>query len=313
MKSASEIIGENLSLLESDSTKISERRLVQLRELAAFVARNNFFLDSEIPAEDFGELFRPCDISEDTPDEAKNYLASAEDALFLCDKLYVCKYIAEESEKRKKSLLPRLLSTEPYSNEVKIAYFKNAYADAAFRSFSQIFENPSVIYAPDFSAACEEVYYGRADMCMLPLDSSRDAKLISFYRLIDKYELNPIFSCDITTPDGSVTTRYALLKKSIGLPKAEHREKCDFCFFEFTVIPDRDGTLGDVLTAAKEFGLSVYKLDSIPLTYSDSEFSYDVILKVGDMKSLEAFVLFMTFVFPQYEPLGVYNHVLSEN
>ena len=135
---------------------------------------------------------------------------------------------------------------------------------------------------------------------------------IGYFSVIDKYELNPIFSCDITTPDGSVTTRYALLKKSIGIPKSEHREKCDSCFFEFTRVPDSSANLGDILTAAKECTLSVYKIDSIPLTYSDSEFSCDIILKVDDMKELESFVLFLALVFPQYEPLGIYTHVPSD-
>ncbi len=313
MKSAPLVIGENLSLLETDGTKINERRLVQLRELAMYIGRNNFLFDSDSPSEEFAELFTPCKIPEDTPEEAVRYITALESSLSVCDKLTVCKYVTDEAVKRKRSLLPRLLSTESYNNEIKIAYFKNAYADAAFRSFSKVFDSPVVVYASDFSAVCEEVYYGRADMCMLPLDSSRDAKLISFYRLIDKYELNPIFSCDITTPDGSVTTRYALLKKSIGIPKPEHREKCDSCFFEFTVVPDSSGNLGDILTAAKECGLSVYKIDSIPLTYSDNEFSCDMILKVEDMRELESFVLFLTWMFPQYEPLGIYTHIPSDD
>lgn len=313
MKSPSSVIEENLSLLNCEGGFVSERRLVQLRELARYIGRSNFLLDSDSPSDEFAKLFENRQKNSGIPEESASYLSSMSSSLLLYDKLTVCKYISEEAEKRKRSLIPKLLSIEPYKNEVKIAYFKNAYADAAFRCFSKIFDNPAVVYSPDFSAVCEEVYYGRADMCMLPLDSSRDAKLISFYRLIDKYELNPIFSCDVTTPDGSVTTRYALLKKSIALPKMEHRQKCDSCFFEFTVIPESGGGIGEVLTAAKECGLSVYKLDSLPLSYNDKEFSCDVILKIDSMRWFEAFVIFMSFVYPQYEPLGVYTHIPFEN
>ncbi len=304
------IIDENLALLDEEAFAALERRVVQLRERAELLQRLDPPIDSEDWAREFSSMFNPAPIPAEAAAEAEEYLLARATSRTLSDKLTVCRYLAKDKS-RQSELLARLFPNEPFSASPRIAYFQNAYADAAFRIFSDAFEEPSVAYMSDFTAVCEEVYYGRADLCMLPLDSSRDAKLISFYRLIDKYELSPVLSCDVTSPDGSVTTRYALLKRSIGLPSDDKLDKTGCCCFEFTLVPDKDASLCDVLAAARDCGLTLYKVDSIPLTYSDSEFSCDVILKIGSKEGFAAFALFMSLAMPQYEPLGVYMHIKS--
>ncbi len=302
------IISDNLTLLALEGTSVEERRVAQLRERALLISRGDSLLDSDSRADEFDAIFSD-DTDFDSIPETAAYVEQKKRTQLFSDKLTVCKFLTDIYRERRINILERLLGNEPSPTSVKIAYFRNAYADAAFRIFAEALDNPAAVYASDFTAVCEEVYYGRADMCMLPLDSSRDAKLISFYRLIDKYELSPIFSCDVTTPDGSVTTRYALLKKSMALPTGKLREKCDSCFFEFSLIPDNGMALSDVLEAASECGLTLYKVDSIPLTYNESEFACDIILKVGSDEGLAAFVLFLSLAVPQYEPLGIYPHI----
>ena len=153
------------------------------------------------------------------------------------------------------------------------------------------------------------MYYERADMCLLPLDSSRDSKLVSFYKLIEKYDLSPVYSCDVVTPDGSVSTRYALLQKEMSVPTREVRNFENGCLFEFSLAPDNSVTLSDVLGAAKSCGMTLYKVDSRPSAHSEGTFTYDVIVNVCNACELDAFVLFMTLAVPQYEPLGIYPHI----
>lgn len=306
------VITDNMALLHSEQCSAAERRLVQLRELALKAVRDSSVIFGENRVADFASLFDGASPIEDASEEAYSYLTTQKASTDFADKLTVCSIIAKEFSKRGLSLLDKLLDFKPYAKKVKIAYFKNAYADAAFRQFSEVLDNPSVTYASDFNAVCEEVYHGRADMCILPLDSSRDAKLISFYRLIDKYELSPIYSCDVTTPDGSVTTRYALCKKSMALPDRSKLNEGRSCFFEFNVDPDGGASLSDVLSGARACGMSLYKIDSIPLAYSDSEFACNIILEIGDSHGLDTFVLFLALAIPQYEPLGIYPHIRTE-
>ncbi len=306
------IITENLSLLGEEARSFEERRLAQLNERAILIARNDDILDSDSRTDEFSAMFERQECDDAIPD-SKDYLASKFNTQLLYDKLTVCKLLAGEYTKRRINVTERLFGNTPMPQSVRIAYFQNAYADAAFRIFSEVIDNLSAVYASDFTAVCEEVYHGRADVCMLPLDSSRDAKLISFYRLIDKYELCPVFSCDVTTPDGSVTTRYALLKREFTLPSRERLNASGLCFFEFNITPDERSPLCDILEAAKECGLTLYKADSMPLSYSSSEFAYDVILKVGSVDGLEAFLLFLTLAVPEYEPIGIYPHIHAKN
>ena len=85
---------------------------------------------------------------------------------------------------------------------------------------------------------------------------------------------------------------------------------CDARFLELSFVPTDGITLADVLTAASRFGLDLYKVDAIPLTYVDNEFSYDVILHCPD-RAVEPFALFMALAAPQYSTLGVYAHIKS--
>lgn len=306
------IITENLSLLGEEARSYEERRLAQLRERAILIARNDELLDADNRTEEFSSLFemQTCD---NAIAQSTDYLAAKCTTQLFFDKLTVCKFLASEYKKRRINVAERLFGNTPMPDSVKTAYFQNAYADAAFRIFSEVIDNLSAVYESDFTSVCEEVYYGRADVCMLPLDSSRDAKLISFYRLIDKYELCPVFSCDVTTPDGNVTTRYALLKRAFTLPTKERLDAPGLCLFEFNITPDECSPLCDVLAAAKECGLTLYKVDSMPLSYSSSEFAYDVILKIGSADGLDAFALFLALAVPQYEPIGIYPHIHAKN
>lgn len=305
---ANGMIGENLTLLNIDRRSADERRLVQLYERAQLLLRDDALIFGDNRTEEFAALFSEPEEVGTLLDGARGYIAVKDQTEAVFDKLTVCKFAAQELEKRG-DLLERLVNREPLGTAVNIAYFRNAYADAAFRVFSRVLDNPTVTYASDFTAVCEEVYYERSDMCLLPLDSSRDSKLVSFYKLIEKYELAPVYSCDVATPDGSVTTRYALLKRAVSVPEREKRSRDGGCMLEFNLSPDESMTLSDVLGAAKSCGLTLYKVDSLPSTYSEGTFTYDVILNVGDAAGLDAFMLFLTLAVPQYELLGIYPHI----
>ena len=189
---ANSIIDDNLSILSNDVYDASERRLVQLYERAQLILRDESIIFGENHAEDFPALFKYTELPNDIPAQSTNYIAAQRTNQILLDKLTVCKIVSEGYNKRV-PLIDRLIKCETFSPSPNIAYFRNVYADAAFRAFSAYLENPTVTYVSDFNAVCEDVYYGRSDMCLLPLDNSRDSKLVSFYKLIEKYELFPIF------------------------------------------------------------------------------------------------------------------------
>lgn len=306
------IIDSNLKLLDSETSSSVERRIAQLSDLAMLISKNSdMLLDSDERVEGFSELFSRGIIPKGAVEESVPYLEAYYSSQLLSDKLIVCRFLAERLGWRNDFRLASLLG-EPdgfakLAKDPKIAYLKNAFADDAFLKFAKVLGNPSVDYQSDFQSVCEEVYYSRADMCILPLDSSRDAKLIGFCRLIDKYELKIVLTCDITAGADGVTTRYALLSKNLTFSD-DLPDCCDARFLELSFVPSEEITLAELLTAAGNFGLKLYKVDAIPLTYSDNDFAYDVILHCPD-RAVEPFALFMALAAPQYETLGVYAHI----
>ena len=311
---STKVIGGNLSLLDSEMVSAAERRVAQLSDLATLISqRPQMITEDENRCEDFDALFDRGSIPFEAAEEAKHYLETFFASRLLSDKLAVCKFLADKLGWMSDFSLAALLGDSGgfrnLEKDPKIAYLKNAYSDKAFLIFSKLLGSPSVSYQTDFESVCEEVYYGRADMCILPLDSSRDAKLIGFCRLIDRFELKIVLTCDISSPDGGVTTRYALLRKNLAFTVPLPPES-DTRFLELSFVPTEGIELADVLSAASSFGLKLYKVDAIPLSYSDNEFSYDVVFYCPD-RSVEPFALYMALSAPQYETLGVYAHIKS--
>jgi len=58
----------------------------------------------------------------------------------------------------------------------RISYLRNYYADAAYTVFASVIDEPTVMYNSDFAGVCEDVYYGRAGCCILPVESSSDGR-----------------------------------------------------------------------------------------------------------------------------------------
>ena len=68
-------------------------------------------------------------------------------------------------------------------------YFRTPVSDRAYSLFSKKYKGLGAMYASDFKTVCEDVYYDRADACILPLESSDDGLIMSFRNMLLKYEL----------------------------------------------------------------------------------------------------------------------------
>ncbi len=305
-----QIIDDNLALLDSEAASLTERRLCQLAERAALLKNDGLLDGAELPEGGFDALFAPTIWPEDVSAEARPFLYEAARAQRIRDQLGVCRFLARSLKGRRDPILQKLFgagSDLALKRYPRIAYVRNVYADFAFRSFSAALEHPAALYPGDFVAVCEEVYKGNADMCILPLDSSRDAKLISFYRLVDKYGLKSILTCSVVSSDQSVTTRYALLQKHMRIPGPQEYPGKRICF-EFRFVPDGQLSLAGLLLAAEDCRLPVEKIDAIPLP--DGGYSYDILLDGGE--EWMAFALYLALAVPQAELIGIYPHLAAE-
>lgn len=179
------------------------------------------------------------------------------------------------------------------------AYMRNLYSDRAFERFSGGVHRLSARYFSSFSAACEEVYYDRCQYCILPLQTTDDGTLSSFYRMIGKYELKIRHICDIPTQDGEATVRYALLRRGI----VPHCPKNGY--FEASFILPEEVPLGRFLAACEATGARIDRIRSMPLSYADDIVSLCVTFRITP-ETAAPLLYFLRSVLHSYTPEGLY-------
>lgn len=200
-----------------------------------------------------------------------------------------------------------LASEIPSSSLSRIAYVKNNFTEKAFWAFSSSLSSPKALYATSFENACEEVYNGAAQYCILPIENSTDGKLIGFYSLIDKYDLKIFSVCNIEYNDSSSSTKFALLKRSLE-PPVESAFTDEKTFLEISYTHSDSVSILDVLNAAGVFGLHLIKIDSAMLEYGEDQYKFYSVFSASRNQILD-FLVFLHIYTPEFLPIGVYKYV----
>lgn len=180
----------------------------------------------------------------------------------------------------------------------KIAYLQNTFSDKAYSRFSQNFSFIKAIYFPEFREVCEEVYYGRCSHALIPVYNSRDGMLMSFYRLILKYDLRIISACNIKMADESVM-RYALLSKNLPRRLTDK-------YMDISVVLTESNSCGSLVYALEALGAEVVMLNSYPLEYADDRngLILQLYLEAADVNAVFLFLEGSKF---RYNILGSYE------
>jgi prephenate dehydratase len=188
----------------------------------------------------------------------------------------------------------------------RIAYQKSSYADAAYLRFAEVMPLPRAVNTHSFQSACEDVYNGLCEFCILPLENTSEGQLHTFSRLIDRYGLKIAATCDITAGDGTRTTKFALLQKLL-IPLDRVKFKSAPCF-EFSYPMSSDPAPAALLQAAKMCGLRLLRVETRPQIEKDmpalGHYVFDT--EGGDLFS---YLLFLSMTAPEHEIIGVYPHL----
>jgi hypothetical protein len=306
------IVASNLAALTGVASSAYERRLAHLFGLARSFREN---LLSDAMRGDYLELTAAITAAgSDSPSDKSFYkFITRSDRFELCR--FICSLLGQGEKLSAEALLDRRsaegiadATDEPIRN--RVCYLRNYYADRAYNIFSTAIDEPTVMYSTDFAGVCEDVYYGRAKYCILPVENSSDGMLTGFRTLIGKYDLNMALTCDVRTQqqqqqEEDAYTRFALLRRGIGSPikiKGSRR-------FEFTVTFDENGaTLCDIIDAADAFGLRLDRINSLPASYSGRSSAYDLIFTCQG-EGLPEFITFLSLEAPQFTVVGIYPHI----
>ncbi|HHT54806.1 MAG TPA: hypothetical protein GX011_07795 [Clostridiales bacterium] len=220
------------------------------------------------------------------------------------DRILICRRLSEMLGSFGFSSDELLFNHPDTPNGTRVAYVINRYSAEAFRIFSSHLPGAQPRIYNSFTEMCEGTASGKADACVIPIENTSDGKLLSFYSLIERFDLKTSALCDITNEDDTKRTRYALLCRHIIRPAAGTREGCDSIFFEFSFSPTPGITLDEILHAIVLCGLNIYRIDSAPLRYNESNFIFHIVL-LGSLENIITYTVFLTLCLAQYTPIGV--------
>lgn len=222
-------------------------------------------------------------------------------------RFYLCRCIAAYgAEKSLAALIPWVcgsFSEMPAVREKKIAFLRNRQASRAFEQFAKYLGGVSAVYEDNFQNACESVYTGQATYAIIPIFSTTDGRLNSFYRQMEKYELNIVLTCDIDSDDGENATTFALV----------YRDRLYFAtdgvpLYECKITFENPAGLADIADAAGYFGATVESVEALPLMFSGraGAFSITFGLKEADFSGL---FCYLALEYPQTAAIGIYDRV----
>ena len=313
--SNTEIALTNLSELESDLEVLIEKRLAHLSELAKAI-----MIDGDDP-----DIIKSIILSirsegnadsEDIITENRHNVDAIFSKFSLIERLTIFQEAFGKIDIESMPLLKVLeRHIDNHPNEVisdeaseRIAYLKNSYNDMAYMQFSELFNSPRAAYFGSIVDVCESVYNGVCEYCILPVETSSDGKLISFYETILRYNLKISAVYDLSSNNGY--TRYALLSKKFTFHHMASRAKNKNRLFEFIFTESDNLPLGDMLCAAEFCSLKLRRIDTLniirgniePNTYLCPVFS-------ADDSDMQTFLSFLVIDCPEFIPLGLYIQI----
>lgn len=289
---------ENLNRLDIRQGKLFNSRTALLRELAYSICRGGRANADEIRS-NYSEVFP-------FRDKSGSYF----DGISVNDRIEVCLEIAALTGKENALARTVLGQGEPcpMGAREKISYVKNNFTDLAYLSFSKHLRAPRFTYSDSFETMCEDVFNGECEFCILPIETSSDGRLFSFFSLIDRYELRTSAICTVEREGGTSFTRFALLKRSFSDESIERWVLEESSVLELRIShPSSMGaSINTVFRAADVCGMPLYRVDSLPLPYGDSLLSHYAVFGVCK-ETLKGFLTYISLEFPQCYAAGFYS------
>ncbi len=296
-----EIALANLSQLEIELERLLEKRIAHLDELAGAIAKDG----------GDGDLVKSIILSIRSDGEADSDSISPQNKDEMQE--YFLRLSLTERFTLFKMLLPNITLPTSLSNHQtfeiseaahnRIAYVKNSYNDIAFVRLSELLDSPKAHYLDNTVEICENVLNGKCQYCILPIETSRDGRLISFYEVIINYGLKICAEYDLKNGDGEGYTRYALLSthlSSVNRLKGESYIEVAYS--------DENISFSEILHAAEYFGFKLDSIESLTLNRNDNNKRFCAVFSAAEA-NVEAFAAYLSIDCPDAELIGRYRRI----
>lgn len=273
-----------------------KKRRYYLYELAELIAGSDdsqsVLSPSESTVEQFNLLLERLEEREDKEDYISLFLDHEE--TFTVSAL--CRFLSQK-------LKCGRLSSAGLPEGQSICYFQSRFSDNAYLAFSSVLRDARASYTDDFSSACEGVYLGKYDYCIIPTESYSDGQMTRFIGLMMKYELFITLSCKAMAADGSFTT-FDLLCASPGCVDRPDR-------MAITAIPGSSCPLSRLLTIAEIMGARTLSCTGLPERLGLSG-AYYIKFDISDSDP-DALALALTLTLPSLTVNGIYKEIPCNN
>ena len=242
-------------------------------------------------------------------DDALEGLASISTPLSASDEIIFLNEICHSELGEKIKGLLFIGSTDPTSagSHSKISYVKNKYNDIAFEHFLRSVQNATPDYASSFAESCENVLDGLCEFCILPLSSSRDGRLMSFYNLLERYELKICEMIELDNEDSASTLRLARVSRACRDQRGKAQKNQKY-IFEFSITNESTDFLASLFEAARQSNARLISIDSLPTEYASNIQKFFFSFSIPQQNAL-AFRLFVALNHQSYTPIGLYKEI----
>ena len=301
--SPEKVIAENLHELGARADILEEQEIAHLRELATEIAQGDDIADllSSLPY----YRIAPTPPADDTLASNKELLSRSRGLFEAKQCMILARALYEELQGRENlcaSLFPDAEEIAPHATG-RIVYQKSSYTDDAYLVFATLVPRARAAYAHSAHSACEDVYNGHCEYCILPIENAVEGELVGFAKLIAKYDLKIAACCDVVGTDASRQTRFALLRRNmlpLFVADAPQNE-----YFRFSLPAEFASLVAEILSAAKFYGLQLISANTLP-EGAIANFNITLAVRGGDLYS---FLLYLATVAPQHTPIGIYSHI----
>lgn len=182
------------------------------------------------------------------------------------------------------------------TDEIRVARLPNRLADEAYALFAERIGrlDPNVI--DNIADVCEDVVYGRSELCMLPVYSSADGIMHNVCRHIVKNGLSPVMLCDLSTDD-DFFVRFALLASAPC-----KTQKADAAVV--TVIGCDPNDVFRLSYAIDQYGGSVVDINSLAFSIYEGTRAWQIIFSTHGADILKIYI-FLAVHFRRFEINGI--------
>ncbi len=298
-----EITLANLSSLEVELEGLFEKRIAHLCELARAIIKDGGDVDLVksiiLSIRSDGEIDSER-VSVYNTDEIRGLFSKVS----LIERLIVFKEVFGEMPME---IFPS--DTPVLSPEVRdrIAYVKNSYNDTVFGQFSSLLDDAKASYFDTTTDVCESVLNGKCQYCILPVETMKDGRLISFYEAIISYNLRICAEFDLKSPEGTGYTRYALLGEFITPTKQIDKSKNNTKYLEITYIDD-NVLLCEILNAAEYYGMVLESIDTLIINEISEKKRFCAVFSAAGA-DIDAFMTYLTVDCPDVLLIGLYPRI----